>query len=566
VPVFVKVTDLTNINSATVTGSIPAQGNILFLNNGVAPDAATGDGVYSANVTVPSVGAAFNLTVVAVAAGKVSATNTVAFAIRQSPPNDAFANAILIAPGGGTAAGTNVNATSQSSEPNACDIGGGKTVWWRWTAPQNQITTISTLGSDFDTVLAVYTGNSVNALNPVTCNDDVPGGIYASEVIFEAVAGTTYHIAVDGYSGDEGIIALTLGETPPVTNDYFANRAPLPGINRTVRGSNFGATPEAPEPFHCGDAGGASVWWTWTAPSNVAVSVSTAGSTYDTILAVYTGGNYGSLVSVDCNDDRIPDHTLASEVSFNAVGGVTYQIAVDGLGNGFVADQGNITLSVVTTPANDQFSNRILLSGAFAQTNGFNIRATRQSGEPSHAFADGEQSVWWTWTAPASGNAAITTWGSSYDTALGVYTGNAVNSLTPVANNDDESYPILRTSKVTFAATGGTAYHFAVDGFLFIDDFGFPVGTDVGLISVTLSLDGQSRLDEFVLRPDGHYQFMLRGDSGRKYLIESTPALSSPWSVIGEVLLNGPSSIFTDPVAASGSNRFYRAVLSSLTK
>ena len=567
VPVFVKVTDLTNINNATVTGTIPpALGSISFLNNGVAPDTATGDGIYSANVSVPAVGASFNLRVVATAPGKLSVTNTVVFTIRQAPPNDAFANAIVIAPGGGSVVGTNINATSQSFEPEACDIGGGKTVWWRWTAPQSQNTTISTLGSDFDTVLAVYTGSSVSALTPVICNDDVPGGVFSSEVIFPAVAGTTYRIAVDGYGGDEGIIALTLAETPPITNDDFANRAPITGVNRTVRSSNFGASREGSEPFHCGDPGGASVWWTWTAPGNMAVSVSTAGSTYDSILAVYTGASLGTLASVGCNDDRIPGGVLSSEVSFNAVNGVTYQIAVEGLGNGFTADQGSITLSLVTTPANDLFSQRTALTGGFAETNGYNIRASYEGGEPVHTFSGGDQSVWWTWTAPASGNASVTTRGSSFDTTLGVYTGNVVNNLTLVASNDDEASPVLRTSRATFAATAGTAYHFAVDGYLITDGFGSPLGTDAGLISVALSLDGKSRLDGFRLRPDGHYEFTLKGDSGRKYEIEATADLNATWSVIGEVVLNGPSSPFVDPVAASGTNRFYRAVVAPLTQ
>jgi len=567
VPVYVKVTDLTNVNNATVTGLIPGQGNTSFLNNGVAPDAATNDGVYSANLTVPSAGTSFTLTLVASAPGKVSVTNAAAFTIVQSGPNDMFGNAVSIPGLGGTVLGTNINATSQSQEPDLCGVGGGKTVWWRWTAPQNQITTISTLGSDFDTVLAVYTGNAVNALTSVTCNDEVPGGFHTSEVIFQSVAGTTYRIAVDGYFGEEGTISLTLAGTPPATNDDFAKRTPITGVNRTIRSSNFGATVEAPEPFHCGDPGGASVWWTWTAPSNVAVSISTAGSTYDTILAVYTGASYAALSPLVCNDDRIPEafpSVVTSEVSFNAVAGLAYQIAVEGVGDGVTAEQGNLTLSLVTTPANDQFANRTPLNGTFTEATGYNIRATRQTGEPNHGFADGQQSVWWTWTAPASGNASITTWGSSYDTALGVYTGSAVNTLTPVANDDDESFPVVRTSKATFAATAGTAYHFAVDGFLYTDDLGAPAGTDVGLISITLSLDGKSRLDGFKLRSDGHFEFTLKGDSGRKYQIESASALNSPWSIIGEVFLNGPSMFFIDPVAAGTSNRFYRASLAPL--
>jgi hypothetical protein len=105
-----------------------------------------------------------------------------------------------------------------------------------------------------------------------------------------------------------------------------------------------------------------------------------------------------------------------------------------------------------------------------------------------------------------------------------------------------------------------------VDGFLITDIFESPLGTDAGLISVALSLDGKSRLDGFQLRPDGHYEFTLKGDSGRKYEIEATSDLNAPWTVIGEVVLNGPSAPFVDPAAASGANRFYRAVVATLTQ
>jgi len=507
--------------------------------------------------------------VVATAPGKVAVTNTTVFTIRQAPPNDSFANAFTIAPAGGTVTGTNIDSSSQSGEPVACDLGGGRTVWWRWTAPKNEIVTLSTLGSDFDTVLAVYTGAAVNALAPVICNDDVPGGFFTSEVIFQAVAGTTYRIAVDGYAGDQGFVSLTLTETVPATNDNFANRAPVTGINRTVHASNFGATVELSEPYHCGGDGGASLWWTWTAPGNLPVSISTLGSSLDTVLAVYVGSSYGTLSAITCNDDRIPDaypDGVTSEVTFNAVGGTTYQIAVAGYNDGFSVEQGNIALNIVTVPANDLFANRTPLTGAVAFTNGFNIRATAEAGEPYHNFYGGRQSVWWTWTAPASGNASVTTHGSNFDTVLAVYTGNAVNSLSLIADNDDEVTPIIRTSKVTFNAIAGMAYQIAVDGFLYTDFLGDPTGTDAGLISLALSLNGKSRLDDFHLRSDGHYEFLLRGDSGRNYRIETTSAPGQPWTVLGEVYLNSPSALFIDPEPAGVTSRFYRAVLATLVQ
>jgi len=117
-----------------------------------------------------------------------------------------------------------------------------------------------------------------------------------------------------------------------------------------------------------------------------------------------------------------------------------------------------------TAPANDLFENRIALSGTSATASGTNVKATRQAGEPRHAGNAGGRSVWWTWTAPASGTVTIDTLGSKFDTLLAVYTGTSVSALTPVASNDDAPNAGV-TSKVSFAATAGRAYPIAVDGY-----------------------------------------------------------------------------------------------------
>jgi Calx-beta domain-containing protein len=74
--------------------------------------------------------------------------------------------------------------------------------------------TITTAGSNYDTLLAVYTGNAVNALTAIVKNDDVDtqGGILSSSVTFTSTAGTAYKIAVDGWGGDRGNITLNWGQ------------------------------------------------------------------------------------------------------------------------------------------------------------------------------------------------------------------------------------------------------------------------------------------------------------------------------------------------------------------
>src|SRR4051794_82641 len=119
----------------------------------------------------------------------------------------------------------------------------------------------------------------------------------------------------------------------------------------------------------------------------------------------------------------------------------------------------------VTRPANDMFANAITVAGATGSTTGNSEHATTEPGQPKPAGA-GRASIWYTWTAPASGNATISMAGSDYDTVLGIYTGNAVNALTEVASNDDENNPGgIYTSKVVPHVTAGTPYRIAADGY-----------------------------------------------------------------------------------------------------
>jgi len=124
------------------------------------------------------------------------------------PPNDDFASATVWAPGSANpASGTNRAATKQAGEPLHAGNAGGASVWWRFTATEDALVSVSTAGSSFDTVLGVYTGASVAALTPVASNDDSNGSIQSS-VQIDASAGTTYLVAVDGYGGTTGSIEL----------------------------------------------------------------------------------------------------------------------------------------------------------------------------------------------------------------------------------------------------------------------------------------------------------------------------------------------------------------------
>src|SRR5439155_4233869 len=108
-----------------------------------------------------------------------------------------------------TFVGDNVDATKETGEPNHAGNAGGKSVWWNWTAPDNNSVTFTTKGSGFDTLLAVYTGSSVSGLTLVA-SDDNSGQCNTSQLTFTPTSGTTYRIAVDGYNGAQGTVKLTL--------------------------------------------------------------------------------------------------------------------------------------------------------------------------------------------------------------------------------------------------------------------------------------------------------------------------------------------------------------------
>jgi len=245
--------------------------------------------------------------------------------VAVSPPNDNFASSAVLTGATANTTGTNINATIEPGEPNIAGILGGKSVWWSWTAPFTGTTTINTFGSNFDTVLGVFTGSSFTNLRPVAANDDA-NGTTQSQVTFDAVAGATYRIVVDGLTGASGKVSLALIESPP--NDNFARSAVLKGATVKTSGANFNATTESGEPNIVRIPGGHSVWWSWTAPFTGAATINTLGSNFDTTLGVLTGSSVSGLTAVAANDDA--NGTVQSQVRFNAVGGTTYRIWVDG--------------------------------------------------------------------------------------------------------------------------------------------------------------------------------------------------------------------------------------------
>ena len=127
---------------------------------------------------------------------------------KDHPSNDAFATPIVMHGTRWSTTGTNRGATLEAGEPNHDGTTPGTSVWWRWKAPRSGMVRLTTEGSDFDTVLGVYAGQSLAGLTAVASNDDDHGR--QSVVWFPATAGTTYSIAVAGDNAWTGHIVLSL--------------------------------------------------------------------------------------------------------------------------------------------------------------------------------------------------------------------------------------------------------------------------------------------------------------------------------------------------------------------
>ena len=117
----------------------------------------------------------------------------------------------------GTAATyTNVGATSETREVVAVSgIVSYQSVWAKLTPSTTRSYTITTAGSSFDTVLAVYSlsasaGVNVKNAVKVASNNDCSSGVKTSCVTVSLTSGTRYFFQIDGNAGATGTISFAI--------------------------------------------------------------------------------------------------------------------------------------------------------------------------------------------------------------------------------------------------------------------------------------------------------------------------------------------------------------------
>ena len=99
-------------------------------------------------------------------------------------------------------------ATKDAGEPNHCKTTGGASTWFIYEGVTNSFVRVSTEGTDYDTVLAVYTGLSSAYVDLIelACDNDSGSDGKSSVLLFPTVKGQTYYIAMDGVDGAKGLV------------------------------------------------------------------------------------------------------------------------------------------------------------------------------------------------------------------------------------------------------------------------------------------------------------------------------------------------------------------------
>lgn len=151
------------------------------------------------------------------------------------PPNDMCINAKTITSDSYTESISIANSSIESTDPPVTCGNGSKSrsVWYKYTPSKSGLLTVNTFGSNYNTILSVYTG-TCSSFTPLFCNDDAGGS--QSQLIFTVISGTTYYFMVTSHSGAEGTLKFNLNLTPSMDGILSVS----PSSEFEVSGNNGG--------------------------------------------------------------------------------------------------------------------------------------------------------------------------------------------------------------------------------------------------------------------------------------------------------------------------------------
>jgi len=270
----------------------------------------------------------------------------------------------------------------------------------------------------------------------------------------------------DNITGCYGIGVIELFVMPPPPNNLCENASAL-SCGMSVEGFDTSFATNTNAPDACGTSldTASGVWHTLTIPTDgdYNVSVDTFGSDFDTKLGVFSG-NCNELICIGGNDDS--GGTAQSKVLFTGAAAQTYYIYVTGFNTSSGEYDINISCLFIPPlpPENDLCENASEIDCG-SQSQGDTSFATNVNAPNACGTAlDTAPGVWYTLPIPTDGdyNVSVDTFGSGFDTKLGVFSGNC-NELICIGGNDDTGG--TAQSKVLFTGSAAQTYYIYVTGF-----------------------------------------------------------------------------------------------------
>ncbi len=286
--------------------------------------------------------------------GYNGASGNLVFNAKQVNPltNDNLSSAIAISPDADSTYSntqTTKSATIETGENLAsCNQTGAKSsVWYKYSPAANQRAVFNTSGSDYNTVLSVWTGAN-HPLTEVACNDDNGGP--QSQVGVNLIANRIYYVNVATGTNSPGSLAtptglLSFNMIAPPANDNIADAISIskafPYTNTINTG---GATTEKNEAApSCVANADVSVWYLFNPSSDYSnVTFSIPSASFDAALSVWQGSEF-PLTELACSDNAVtPNQTIESQVTIPLKANTDYYVDI----NGVDGESGTVTLQV----------------------------------------------------------------------------------------------------------------------------------------------------------------------------------------------------------------------------
>ncbi len=457
-----------------------------LVDNGTGGDEVSGDGLYTAVVTVGAVASgSYNLPIRATNGAATGASYISVFvAPASAPANDNCYGAQAVGALPASVAGTVLGATVETN-PIVTGVTGGaftsgmssrRGVWYTTVGTGNTMTA-SLCGTlpVFDSVMMVMAG-TCDGLTVIGVDDDFCASLDASAVTWCSQVGTTYYIWVATFSSGTTIptntftlnvtegpacatafpVAICTGTAGPFTEKEagygsaqnegcFTNAArftdiPMPGaLPTTLRGTARGMIGNRDVDCYRFQA---------TASGPISITIDTLGAQAQAqfVQLGLTGGCPSTAIAntpLFLTRCATGIQTLSSNVTagtwyaINVVGGIGLQVTPGGtiFGGqmpGGTTFQYTMSVSVGAPPPNDLCANATTLTGVSVAGN--TLTATNDGTSSCDAAGD---DVWYTITnGPDAGSLNLSTCGT-LDTVISVYGGCPGNLLNELACNDD---------------------------------------------------------------------------------------------------------------------------------